>query len=134
MQIVVVDTDVVSFIFKNDSRGIFYEPHLTRKELVISFMTLAELKFWALQRNWGSAKRQRMVEYLQRFTVFHSDDELCLKWAEVIAIARRNGKPIATADAWIAATALLHKIPLITHNRKHYAGVVGLKIISEAAS
>jgi tRNA(fMet)-specific endonuclease VapC len=134
MQIVVVDTDVVSFLFKNDSRGISYEPHLTGKELVISFMTLAELKFWALQRNCGRAKRRRMDEHLQRFTVFHSDDELCLRWAEVIAIARRNGKPIATADAWIAATALLHKIPLITHNRKHYAGVDSLKIISEAAS
>ena len=134
MQIIVVDTDVVSFLFKNDSRAILYETHLASKELIISFMTLAELNFWTLQRNWGNAKRQQMESYLQKFTVFHSDDELCLRWAEVIRTARRNGKPIATADGWIAATALLHGIPLVTHNGKHYAGVGGLTIISEANS
>jgi tRNA(fMet)-specific endonuclease VapC len=51
-----------------------------------------------------------------------------LKWAE----ARKSGHTIETADAWIAATALLHDIPLVTHNSKDYAGVDGLKIITQA--
>ena len=45
--------------------------------------------------------------------------------------ARQNGMPIQTADGWVAATAMLHNVPLITHNRKHYIGVEGLTIISE---
>jgi predicted nucleic acid-binding protein len=129
---IVVDTDVVSFIFKQDTRAASYEPHLADKVAVISFMTSAELEQWALRSNWGEARRQRLAHYLQRFVVFHSDDDLCLKWAQVKHQARRDGRPIETADAWIAATALLHGVALVTHNRSHYSGVDGLQVISES--
>ena len=36
-----------------------------------------------------------------------------MKWAEVALEARRKGRPIQTADAWIAAGALHYKVPLI---------------------
>ncbi len=39
----VVDTDVISFLFKRDTRAKLYEPHLSGRQLVISFMTVAEL-------------------------------------------------------------------------------------------
>jgi peptidase E len=57
-----------------------------------------------------------MEEYLRNFIVYPFDRALCLKWAEVSDCARRNGRPIQCADAWIAATAVLHRIPLVTHN------------------
>jgi predicted nucleic acid-binding protein len=41
---VVVDTDVVSFLFKSDSRAQLYLPLLRNRELVVSFMTEAELE------------------------------------------------------------------------------------------
>jgi predicted nucleic acid-binding protein len=43
--------------------------------------------------------------------------------------ARRNGRRIETADAWIAATALLLDAPLLTHNKADYLGVPGLRLI-----
>jgi len=36
----VVDTDVVSFFFKGDTRSALYRPHLDGRLLVISFMTV----------------------------------------------------------------------------------------------
>ena len=36
------------------------------------------------------------------------------------------------ADAWIAATALLYGIPLITHNPGHFVNVPVLAVVSEA--
>jgi tRNA(fMet)-specific endonuclease VapC len=48
MKPVVLDTDVVSFLFKNDSRAQAYLPHLRDRQWVISFMTEAELEQWAL--------------------------------------------------------------------------------------
>lgn len=60
MDLVVVDTDVLSFIFKHDSRGAAYKPHLADKEIIISFMTLAELNQWAIRSNWGTARKQRL--------------------------------------------------------------------------
>lgn len=129
---IVVDTDVVSYIFKEDTRGALYESHLDGKLALISFMTLAELRLWSLLRNWGDARQQRLEVFLQDHIVIHSSHQLCSKWAEATRSAIRNGCPIDTADAWVAATALLYGVPLVTHNRNHYLGVEGLTLISEA--
>jgi hypothetical protein len=44
MNAAVVDTDVVSMLFKGDSRALHYRSHITGRLLGISFMTLAELE------------------------------------------------------------------------------------------
>lgn len=132
MSDVVVDTDVVSFLFKRDTRADLYKPHLVGHRPVLSFMTVAELELWALIRNWGGTNKARMRQHLRNFITYPFDRALCTKWAEVTASARLNGHPVGCADAWIAATAMLHEIPLITHNRNDFAGVSGLILISEA--
>ena len=45
----VVDTDVASFRFKRDTRAERYRPSLERRQLVVSFMTVAELEAWAVR-------------------------------------------------------------------------------------
>jgi tRNA(fMet)-specific endonuclease VapC len=47
-----------------------------------------------------------------------------------MAAARRAGRPIGPADAWIAATALRYGVPLVTHNPSDYTGVPGLSVLS----
>ncbi len=130
---VVVDTDVVSYLYKRDTRAEDYRTHLQGKLLTISFMTLAELDRWILERNWGERRKTDLEKFMHRFTVIEVSRALCLKWAEASHRARRKGRPIETADAWIAATALLYDIPLVTHNRNDYSGVDGLQVISESA-
>lgn len=133
MEDVIVDTDVVSFGFKADSRALLYEPHLDGRNLVISFMTLAELLRWALARNWGLKRRLSLERHIaQRFTVYHSDEGLCRWWSAVTDSASRNGFMLDPADAWHAATALMYGVPLVTHNPDDYRGITGLKIITEA--
>ena len=100
--------------------------------MVVSFMTVAELDQWTLERNWGEERCAKLAEYLQAYVVHPFDRALCRKWAEVRVQRRKKGKPIEFADAWIAATALLHQIPLVTHNRKHYTEIDGLTVISES--
>ena len=128
---VVVDTDVLSYLFKEDTRGELYLPHLDGKLTIISFMTLAETDRWALERNWGVARRAAMKTFLEQFIISPFNRTLCIRWAEAMYNARRSGLPIQTADGWVAATALLHDVPLVTHNKKHYVGVNGLTILSE---
>jgi predicted nucleic acid-binding protein len=43
--------------------------------------------------------------------------------------AQAAGRRIETADAWIAATALLYDAPLVTHNGSDFLGVPGLRLI-----
>ena len=54
MNAVVVDTDVVSLVFKGDSRAEKYVSALSTPDLLVSFMTEAELERWILQARWGS--------------------------------------------------------------------------------
>jgi len=127
---VVVDTDVVSYLFKSHPNAFHYLPDLTDRTPVISFMAQAELDRWVLEARWGEARRKRLREYLERFVVLPYDRALCAKWAEVTVAAQARGRRIECADAWIAATALLVGAPLITHNRNDYLGVPGLTLIS----
>ena len=46
--------------------------------------------------------------------------------------AQSGGRRIQCADAWVAATALLSRAPLLTHNRSDYLGVPGLALLSHA--
>jgi tRNA(fMet)-specific endonuclease VapC len=129
---VVIDTDVVSFIFKDDTRKEFYLNHLRERSALISFMTEAEMEQWVLQAAWGEERTRRCRQFLTRFTVVPSSELLSRKWAAVMVQARSAGKRIETADAWIAATALLYEAPLLTHNAADYAGISGLQILSSA--
>lgn len=107
MQAAVVDTNVVSYTFKKDTRSRLYAPHLKGGINSISFMTEAELDYWAVSHNWGERKRAELADFLKQFAVVESDRRLCLKWAGVREIVRRSGHVIQPSDAWIAATALL---------------------------
>jgi tRNA(fMet)-specific endonuclease VapC len=124
---VVVDTDVVSFLFKRDTRAELYLPHLQDREWFISFMTEAELEQWALVANWSGKRIDWLRLFLARFAVVPSSRALVLTWAETMAATRKSGRRIETADAWVAATALLYGAPLLTHNKADYAGVPGLR-------
>lgn len=128
---VVVDTDVLSFLYKRDTRARLYEPHLNDPPFVVSFMSVAELRRWALERSWGGHRRQELENYLTRYLILHSDDQMCNRWADAMNSARKRGQPIAPADAWIAATALLLDVPLVTHNSSHYIGIDDLRVISQ---
>lgn len=56
MNRVVVDTDVVSFLFKNHPIGNPYDLELAGRIPLISFMTVAELERWAIQRKWNAQR------------------------------------------------------------------------------
>src|SRR5262245_29986092 len=120
MTSVVLDTDVVSFLFKNDTRAQSYLPHLRDRQWLISFMTEAELEQWALLSNWHEKRVEWLRIFIARFAIVPSSRDLILKWAEVMVTARRAGRRLETADAWIAATAVLYDPPLITHNANDY--------------
>ena len=109
---VVVDTDVVSFVFKNHPFGSHYDQELAGHITLISFMTVAEIERWTLQYRWGGQRIQLLRTFLQRFTVVPSSPDLCCKWAEVIAGLRvpTPGSPprrCFTRLRWLHTTAAI---------------------------
>lgn len=125
-----LDTNIISYMYKGDTRIRSYVQHLTGQTLFVSFMSAAELYRWPFERNWGEPKKQGLVLFLKNFAVLPYDDGLAWTWAELVGKTCRN-RPMSLPDSWIAATALRHRMPVVTHNRKHFDGVPGLTVISE---
>ena len=127
----VVDTDVASFVFKwHPEFAPRYVAIVRGAELVVSFMTLAEMRQGALDANWGPRKRDILEAYLADFAVLHSDGPLCSMWAALRNESTRKGHPMSSADAWIAATALVLSAPLVTNNPRDYRHLDRLQVVS----
>jgi predicted nucleic acid-binding protein len=133
MDPVILDTDVLSFLAKADTRASLYAPALSGKRLCVCFQTVAELRLWALIRRWGSSRREALDSLLDQFVVLSYDSIMAQHWADVTAHRRRLGRPIDCGDAWIAASALRHGASLLTHNARDYANVPGLNLISHGS-
>jgi predicted nucleic acid-binding protein len=129
----VVDTDVASFVFKwHPEFAPRYVAIVRGAELIVSFMTLAEMRQGALDANWGPRKWDVLEAYLADFSVLHSDSILCSTWAALRNESARKGRQMSSADAWIAATALILPAPLVTNNPKDYRHLDRLQLVSVA--
>ncbi len=127
--VVLVDTNVVSDRFKGDSRGGLYTRHLVGRTPAISIITVGELYRWTVQRRWGQQRVHLLRTALAQYLAVPPDDQTAWEWARVGSIP---GRPMEAGDAWIAATALRHNVPLLSHNRVHFEHVPDLQLISEA--
>lgn len=132
MSLVLLDTNIVSFIIKGDSRATLYAPHLLENEAAVSLMTVAELYQWAYIHRWGERRTRDLEQHLLRsYTIISVDLTICRLWGEVRAMGQRIGRSISPQDAWIAATAKRYGISLITHNPADFEPIEGLAVISE---
>jgi tRNA(fMet)-specific endonuclease VapC len=122
-----VDTSVVSYILKKHSLAPYYWEILRENYLSISFMTVAELYRWPLERNWSERRIAALRLHLRGYTVLPYDDAMSWEWAR---IKSRRGHPVSDPDAWIAATAVRYEVPLVTHNARHFLHVEGLEVIT----
>jgi tRNA(fMet)-specific endonuclease VapC len=126
MSTVLLDTTVASLLHPKKKRDVLraqYEPHMQNQILALSFQSVAELWSWAEANNWGSRNREGLERFIQRFLIIPYDLELAKSWARLTVHCKRIGRRLESGDAWIAATAIRFRIPLLTRDRDH----VGLK-------
>src|ERR1700689_5412913 len=99
---VVVDTDVISFIFKDHSLAPAYQAILAGRSLTVSLITLAEIEYGMGAKNWGGRRRDLMGRFLSRFKPLLPDLDTANQWARIKSGCERKGRPISFPDAWIA--------------------------------
>ncbi len=130
---VVVDTDVISFLFKSHSLASAYQVLLAGRPLAVSLISLAEIEYGMEVKSWGSARRDLMHRFLARFTALLPDRDTAALWAKIKSNCEKKGRPITFADAWIAASAVQLNIPLVTHNVGDYVAIESLTILTAPA-
>ena len=129
MNQIVVDTDVASYLFNWHSLAEQYANALRGSELILSFMSVAEMRMGAISADWGVNRRNLLERFVHGFEVFYPDNDLCTVWARIRADSRAIGRTISPQDAWIAATALALDAPLATNNRRDYEIVRNLHLL-----
>lgn len=96
--------------------------------IVIDPVILGEIRFGILLLPRG-ARRTRLerwfAESVRRFHCVPWDAATGLRWAELLADLRTRGRSMPIKNSLIAATALVHDLPVPTLNRQDFeaAGV-----------
>lgn len=127
---ILVDTDVVSYLLRGDTRAERFQQLLNDRRLTVSFQTVAELYRGAFQNDWGEVRMTRMLRWLAGVTIAPYAPPMAIAWARIMADSRLAGVAMSPQDAWIAATGLVHGLPLLTNNRKDYQHIRGLELPS----
>lgn len=119
-----LDTNVVSEWVKPrpDPGVVAWCASIDEDRTFISVVTLAELRH-GIERLSMGRRRLRLEEWLQhellsRFDcrIISIDAAIGDAWGKVVARADKNGQPANTMDAFLAATAELHQLTVVTRN------------------
>jgi predicted nucleic acid-binding protein len=127
---VLLDTNVASFIAERSIESERYERLIRGRSKCLSIISVGELRFGAVKDNWGNARRSVLEFFVAGATIVYVSNEIAAVVAVVMNRRRREGRRMEWNDAWIAATALTHQLPLVTHDRD-FSGIDGLEVITE---
>jgi len=111
----VLDTSV----FIADERGRRLATERLPDEAAVSIVSLAELQLGVHMATLDAirAGRLRTLRAVQStYVALPVDEEVASAFAELVAAARRAGRRPKVQDAWIAATAHAHAVPVFSQD------------------
>ena len=132
---VVIDTMVVSALVNSahDPTAARYLSLIAGRLILVSFVTVTELRYGALKARWGDLRRRGLERDLARFVFVVPDEALMYACAELRAMSERAGHPLGQkiheADRWIAATAMKLGVELVSDDAV-FRDVPGLTVIT----
>ena len=98
---------------------------LARSDLAVASVSCIETLGY---HRLSDAERQGLEAAIARMTVLTLEDAVVAR-----AISPRQERKMGLADAIIAATALVHQLPLVTPNVDDFKHVAGLEIVNPFA-
>lgn len=107
---------------RDKNQTAFLELFDEKHEMFVSILTHTECyagkSVWKKEEEWNYLK-----DVLSGLKIISLEEKISLKAGEL-----RANHNIGLGDAIIAATAIIHKLPLATLNIKHFEKVPGLKL------
>ncbi len=124
-----LDTSV--FVARESGRTLAKE--LLPDESSISAVTVGELQAGVLAAGDTEVRARRLatLEALSDIEVLVVDDAVAASWAMLRVHLAESGRRVNVNDLWIAATALAHRLPVVTQDDDFdpIEGVGGLRVI-----
>ena len=132
---IVIDTGVFGARLTQRTRPLagLYQPLIEGRAALVSFVTVAELRFGARLAGWGPARLQSLERQLERAETVWPGPELTDTYAALRVWCVRNGHGLGQkeheADRWVAAVAIRLGIPLVAHDAI-FANVMDLQLLT----
>ena len=134
--LVVVDTMVVSTLVtegRDPAPAAEFRRLIDGRSVVVSFVTVTEMRYGALKANWGEVRRRELERTPSRLVAVQPDDGLVTARAGLRDRCERAGlalgQRIHEADRWVAATAL-HLGGELVSDDAVFENVAGLSVLS----
>jgi predicted nucleic acid-binding protein len=96
------------------------------EKLFLSVVTLAEVRY-GVERMAIGGRRRRYEQWLEhelplRFEgrILPVNPRIADAWGRIVARCASDGKPISAIDGFLAATAEVHRLTLVTRNVHHF--------------
>jgi predicted nucleic acid-binding protein len=93
----------------------------------LSVVSLAEVRY-GIERLAHGNRRRQLEEWLElelplRFEdrILPVDAGIANAWGKIVSSGEAAGRPVAAMDAFLAATAEVHRLTLVTRNTSHFS-------------
>jgi tRNA(fMet)-specific endonuclease VapC len=121
---VILDTNALSAFVDGDAA--VGEVLRQQVRACIPVIVLGEFRYGIAQSRHRSAYEQWLQSQLGYFEVLPLTDETATSYAALRVTLRQRGTPIPANDAWIAALALQHRMPILSRDQ-HFDAVRQIK-------
>ena len=110
----ILDTNTLSAFVDGDAAVGAVLRHQARA--CIPLIVLGEFRYAIAQLRHRVAYERGLQAHLQHFDVLPVPDETSNSYASVRVTLKQRGTPIPANDAWIAALALQHRLPVLSRD------------------
>src|SRR5712691_135452 len=91
----------------------------------IPVIVLGEFRYGIAESRHRAGYETWLETHVSRFEILTVTDATAIAYAGLRVALRRLGRPIPANDAWIAALALQHRLPVLSRD-EHFDVVVGI--------
>jgi tRNA(fMet)-specific endonuclease VapC len=117
---VILDTNALSAFVDGDAA--VGEVLRQQARACIPVIVLGEFRYGVAQSRHRSTYEQWLKTHLEHFEVLPVDGETAVSYAAVRVALKQRGTPIPANDAWIAALAVQHRLPVLSRD-SHFDSV-----------
>ena len=125
-----LDTNICIYIIKHQPEIVrqHFEKHLPNRNILISVITLGELRFGA-EKSQHKEKALKVIDELtSMIQVVELDETVAEHYAQIRHDLSAKGKIIGSNDLWLAAHARANDWVMVTNNEKEFVRVDGLRV------
>jgi tRNA(fMet)-specific endonuclease VapC len=111
---VILDTNALSAFVDGDAH--VGEVLRRQSRAAIPVIVLGEFRYGIAGSRHRGEYETWLDAHLPHFDILPVNDETAIAYAALRVALKRSGRPIPANDAWIAALALQHRLPLLSRD------------------